>query len=49
MRSQKSGLGEAEWFLASTERTEDKDKGLLRAIRAKGWDEVQLLSRIAMP
>lgn len=45
----KPGHGEADWFLASTERMEDKCKGLLRAIRAKGWDEVQLLSRITVP
>ena len=45
----KSGHGETMWFLASTERMVDKSKGLLRAIRAKGRDEVQLLRRTAMP
>lgn len=45
----KSGHGETEWSLASTERMGDKSKGLLRAIRAKGCDEVQLLRRIATP
>lgn len=45
----KSGHGETEWFLASTERTVDKCKGLLRAVRAKGCDEVQLLAELQCP